>query len=474
MLNLPRTIAIAALTLSACVGVPDDHSQKDKRNLSRLSLNITDARGLFLTGDNSTAARASFGVTAAWSTSSEKPSSLDAHSIYKVTDDGYLLKVTPTDGDGNSLPEEIIQPLQMAQLSDRFLWLQFRLPDAPPGLWPSNYLVDTRTGRAYLEVAEYQTDTIRALGSLEHHMDRPVQTDDAGNLYLACESASFTGGMANWAGFCKIDTSKIETGGDVAVEELTRDVAGEPMVSGDGRFFVYRHGENEHRLRPVGAPGYAVLPGYLWPENARIPVVKGLDGKIYTVKQTTYQDETTTKTTLYRIDLGEDLQTGGPGVEVEDLGDWEGAWRAGHTKVVGGKLLVDYTTELDIDARQGFDRSEMLMDGFKSLFAIDGETGNYLANDRFVFLFGISTEDTRLVKRWEPATGETVTFDQLGQTYDIEKIRIIGGGDAIWFEAVRRADETRLIGELAADGTVTEIGTISAEIRNVELLIPVN
>lgn len=113
------------------------------------------------------------------------------------------------------------------------------------------------------------------------------------------------------------------------------------------------------------------------------------------------------------------------------------------------------------------------MDGFDSLFELD-RFDRFLTNDRYMFIFGTLTDLSRAVRRWDPTTGTVVTFDQLGSEFDIEKIKILGGGDVVWFEATRRADSSTLIGELAVDGTVTELQTITAAMRTIDVLTPIN
>jgi len=434
------------------------------------SLDLSGAQGLYITGDNLDAAQASALRSGAYSAKEIQRAAsqvdLDPNSIYKVTEDGTLVRVEITDDSGAELPRGSVQPLALQDINAQYLiiWLKVtaRVGDEIKG---KPYLVHKSTGLAYnassliydATLTEYETG-----GKVLDVFYADIQGDEHNNLYIRTDiSGRATGELNPDQTVYKIDLSDLGGKAITATEIPSAYSIGDDwIVDKDGKFIAF--GIRSESTEPTRY--LAIETGRIYNLNDSIDEifhaewVLGMDNNIYSfVTVDVFSDSYK----LYRISANQD---GSPHVvKVADTNSTIGSpWLLSEKNryVIGGRLFyignwnegtAFVIEDVDVVNARVYDTS--LDDIFSTV-------EEFVVSNSRIYCFGKFKDNlAHGLYAYDPIarTGEKVVIDA---DYDVQKFKLMASGDFL-VEGIRLTDQAHFYGTLRADGTVTVTSTVA-------------
>lgn len=478
------------------------------------------AQGYVVTGgddDTASGAAVAEGVTHSdVVTAAETAVDLEPDSIYKVTDDGRLVRAPVEDGSGDEVPRGTVRPFAVRNANDAFIIMVFEIPGLDAGDWcvaadgcNDNlvpYLVRKADGAAFDASPVYgnlsnalTTPTPNEEGSYRLGALPEVQTDSSGNMFTWVPSVPWTGDSDYEPNVSRIDISDIDNGNVTASTLQDTDSIESFAVDGAGDYMLYEGGRLSDdvevlRMVDVSSGVRSEVQPAIGSAVETAQVIGDHQGNTYVIAHNT---ATNGGDDVYRIsqndaeepvatDLGNLTAVSVCGCEfasdswplfIDDGSDYE------RLIVNGREIVVDTNNGEAVEL--ALDRTNSSGEPLPTLYYHDGVTEilsdirEARISGRYIWFFGTEgATGLDAIVRYEPLSEATKTFNDFtdpdtGSTLEINSFEVLSI-DRVFFEGLRVVDGAQVIGEIAGDGTVTITDTVAADEPEVFTLAPIS
>ena len=456
---ISSVISIMLLVFTACGGGGSSSSSDDPdvtQNYTQLihSLDLSDAEGIYITGDKSEVQK-SIALQNKAVPNDENQVDLDPNSIYKITSDGKLSRVAIEDENGTELSRGAVKPVAIQDLNNLYLLLWLTTAENTEHADP--FLVHKETGLAY-NASEVVYGT-----SLDETPDIDIQWDDANNFYVTHDVYAEDGTYSTK--LYMIDTSKLGTE-SLDAKEISLAFSLEHkkwIVDASGKFIligISADGEIEPLYMLSLETGVLHNLNELIDSTFRADWIVDLDNQIYTYIYNWDDDNVT----WYRIEVDDSAK---PVIkEVVTTKEYPVHWALSPKErhVVAGKLV--YITiedssafaieEIDPQTGSVFHAVESFEGKFipsNSSLEKDNDYVTFTISDTNIYISGKFPDTGAFgIYKYDVAT-RSGTAIRVDSDYALTSYTVLSSGEFL-VEAIRLSDQADIYGKLSEDGSI--------------------